>query len=178
MATSVHFRKYSLVFFSDLYQLSLKNGWKLRIGKKPPATRDVSLKIPNKISRMTVFLSSIILATAFKKLKIFSVHSLVSVCQKPKLLPSLRSFLESVNAISHTSRHEHRLWRCRMQAADPITQLQTDPFTWNVCVIDNVDLREATYKYGNIYDVAGKSFHATLRMIFQFKLPIRISSIP
>ena len=53
-----------------------------------------------------------------------------------------------------------------------------DPFTWNVCVIDNVDLREATYKYGNIYDVAGKSFHATLRMIFQFKLSRRISSIP
>ena len=31
--TSVHFRKYSPVFFLDLYQLYLKNGWKLRIGK-------------------------------------------------------------------------------------------------------------------------------------------------
>ena len=64
-----------------------------------------------------------------------------------------------------------------MQAADPTVQLHTGPFIWNVCVIDNIDLREATYKYGNVYDVAGKSFHATLRMIFQFKLPVEISSI-
>src|SRR5438132_159650 len=67
-----------------------------------------------------------------------------------------------------------------MQTADPVARLrlQTGPNTWNVCVIDNIDLEETTYKYGNIYNAARKTFHATLRMVFQFRLPQPLNSIP
>src|SRR5438132_13233862 len=85
---------------------------------------------------------------------------------------SLRSLLEAVNVISHTSAHERRLRRQRMQAADPTKKLQSSPYIWNVCLIDNIDLREMTFKYGNIYDAARKTFHATLRMVFKFRLPL------
>jgi hypothetical protein len=131
-----------------------------------------------KIKLITIFLVSIILSTAFKNMKVWITRTLASVCQKPKLLPSLRTFLGAVNAISHTSIHERRLQRDRMQAANPIKRLQTGPFIWNVCVIDNIDLEESNYRYGNIYDTARKTFHATLRMVFQFRLPQSLSSIP
>jgi hypothetical protein len=149
-------------------------------GKSVGRNRDIiiSKKEQKKIDMITTFLSSVILTTAFKNMKIWITRSLASACQNSKLLPSLRSCLEAVNAVSHTSVHEYRLRRQRMQAADPIERLRTDPFTWNVCVIDNIDLREATFKYGNIYNIAGRSFHATLRMVFQFKLPQEINSIP
>ena len=44
-------------------------------------------------------------------------------------------------------------------------------------MIDNIDFEEATNERGNIYDKARKTFHATLRTIFQFTLPQPIDSI-
>jgi len=48
---------------------------------------------------------------------------------------------------------------------------------WNVSVIDNIDFKESTFKYGNIFDTTRNSSHATLRMVFQFLLPIPLESI-
>ena len=85
-------------FFLGLISTLFKKRLEVRNRKKKSATidYDASLKTLNKILRMTVFLSSIILTTAFKNLKIFSVHTLASVCQKLKLLSSLQSFLQTV----------------------------------------------------------------------------------
>src|SRR6185437_3023245 len=92
-------------------------------------------------------------------------------------LPSIRSFFEAVNVVSHTSRWERLLRKHQIQSADPTEKIQINPYIWNVCVIDNIDFEEATYEHGNIYNKTLKTFHATLHVIFQFTLPQQIGSI-
>src|SRR6185369_5884807 len=43
--------------------------------------------------------------------------------------------------------------------------------------IDNIDFAAATYSWGHMYDTAQQTSHATLRMLFQFTLPISLDSI-
>src|SRR5207244_11005341 len=44
------------------------------------------------------------------------------------------------------------------------------------CIIDNVDLRQMTFGRDNIYNKARKTFHATLRLVLQYKLPVPLES--
>jgi len=62
-------------------------------------------------------------------------------------------------------------------AADSVENIQTGPYIWNVCIIDNIDMAEATYERDNIYNKVRKTFHATLHAVFQWTLPIQIKSI-
>jgi hypothetical protein len=48
---------------------------------------------------------------------------------------------------------------------------------WNLGVIDNIDFKEATFGYGNIFDVTRGNSHATLRMLFQFQLSDKLPNI-
>ena len=64
-----------------------------------------------------------------------------------------------------------------MSAADPTLRLKNNNKIWNICVIDNIDFKEKTFTFGNIYDTTWRSTHATLRIVFQFELPISIESI-
>ncbi len=64
-----------------------------------------------------------------------------------------------------------------MDVAKLTTQLLKGSNIWNVCVIDNIDFKEKSFTYGNIYDTTRSSSHATLRLVFQFQLPIDISYI-
>ncbi len=41
-------------------------------------------------------------------------------------------------------------------------------------MIDNIDFKERSFAYRNIYDVTCTMAHATLRIVFQFSLPISI----
>ena len=43
---------------------------------------------------------------------------------------------------------------------------------WNLCIIDNIDFREETFAYDNIFDTTRKTTHATLRMVFQLSHPL------
>ncbi|RIB19711.1 hypothetical protein C2G38_2181144 [Gigaspora rosea] len=56
-----------------------------------------------------------------------------------------------------------------MSIAEPRSKLITYPNILNIGVIDNIDMKDATFHYGNIYDVTRVTAHATLRMIFQFQ---------
>ncbi|RIA94113.1 hypothetical protein C1645_818489 [Glomus cerebriforme] len=47
---------------------------------------------------------------------------------------------------------------------------------WKLAVIDNIDFKEKTFKFGNIYDVTHDSLHATLRMVFQVHLPFEVKN--
>src|SRR5204862_7811496 len=49
---------------------------------------------------------------------------------------------------------------------------------FNLAVIDNVDFKERSFQFGNIYDVTRGTSHATLRMAFQFSLPEVINENP
>ncbi|RHZ86581.1 hypothetical protein Glove_48g133 [Diversispora epigaea] len=41
---------------------------------------------------------------------------------------------------------------------------------WNLAVIDNIDFKQKSFAFGNIYDVTRDSSHAILRMAFQSNL--------
>jgi len=40
-----------------------------------------------------------------------------------------------------------------MSAADPTSCLKKNSKIWNVCVIDNIDFKEKSFTFGNIYDL-------------------------
>ncbi|GES82488.1 hypothetical protein GLOIN_2v1829825 [Rhizophagus clarus] len=42
---------------------------------------------------------------------------------------------------------------------------------WNLGIIDNIDFKETTFGYGNIFDAIRGNSHATLRILFQYQLP-------
>ncbi len=44
-------------------------------------------------------------------------------------------------------------------------------------MIDNIDFKEYSFTYGNIYDVICITAHVNLRIVFQFSLPISIHTI-
>ena len=41
---------------------------------------------------------------------------------------------------------------------------------WNLSIIDNVDFKEATFGYGNIFNAVRENSHVTLRILFQYYL--------
>ncbi|PKK57315.1 hypothetical protein RhiirC2_826194 [Rhizophagus irregularis] len=130
-----------------------------------------------KIKKISTFLTSVIVSLAQKKVKIWLPTILSSLCRKPRLLSSLHQVLQSVNVVAHTDRHERRLENIRMSAADPTLRLKKNNKIWNVCVIDNIDFKEKSFTFGNIYDTTRATTHATIRIVFQFELPNSIESI-
>ena len=61
-----------------------------------------------------------------------------------------------------------------MLATDPCSRLldiNTNPNILNLAVIDNIDMKDKTFQYGNIYNVVCNTAHAILRMVFQFERP-------
>ncbi|GBC30511.2 uncharacterized protein OCT59_015744 [Rhizophagus irregularis] len=52
------------------------------------------------------------------------------------------------------------------------TQVMARPNIWNLAVIDNIDFKEKSFTYENIFDTTRKSSHITLRMAFQMRMPI------
>src|SRR3954469_9754258 len=80
--------------------------------------------------------------------------------------------------MSHTDRHERKLAKIRMETSNPAKRLIQGNNVWNLAIIDNIDFKEKTFKFGNIYDVTRGSSHATLRMAFQIQLPIEIKTGP
>ena len=65
-----------------------------------------------------------------------------------------------------------------MENSDPTKRLIKGKNIWNLAVIDNIDFKEKSFKFGNIYDVTRGNSHATLRMAFQAQLPIEVRTGP
>ncbi|GBC05812.1 hypothetical protein RclHR1_06430013 [Rhizophagus clarus] len=130
-----------------------------------------------KITKQTTFFVSIILNIAFKGWKIWLPQTMASLCRKPKLLSYLQGILEIVNITSHTQRHERNLEKIRALLVNPSDRICHEKNIWNLGVIDNIDFKEATFSYGNIFDVTRGNSHATLRMLFQFQLSDELPNI-
>ncbi|RHZ43769.1 hypothetical protein Glove_856g18 [Diversispora epigaea] len=130
-----------------------------------------------KIQKIIIFICSIIITIGFKNTKIWLTRMISSLCRKPRLFTNLHDFLVLVSVSGVTRRYERCLETQRMELADPTLRVQQSSNIWNVCVIDNIDFKEKTFTYGNIYDTTRTSSHATLCLLFQFKLPIEINSI-
>ncbi|PKY14332.1 hypothetical protein RhiirB3_426304, partial [Rhizophagus irregularis] len=124
-----------------------------------------------KITKQITFFVSIILNIAFKGWKIWLPRTMASLCRKPKLLSSLQEILNIVNITSHTLRHERNLEKIRALLANPTDRIHYNENIWNLGIIDNVDFKESTFGYGNIFDATRGHSHATLRMLFQFQMP-------
>ncbi|PKK55837.1 hypothetical protein RhiirC2_801383 [Rhizophagus irregularis] len=60
----------------------------------------------------------------------------------------------------------------QMDKVNPTERLIKGPNIWNLVVIDNIDFKEKSFTYGNIFDTTRKSSHTTLRMAFQMRMPI------
>ncbi|RHZ57020.1 hypothetical protein Glove_395g65 [Diversispora epigaea] len=66
-------------------------------------------------------------------------------------LYNLLNVLVSVSGV--TRRYERCLETQRMELANPTLRIQQFSNIWNVCVIDNIDFKEKTFTYGNIYNI-------------------------
>src|SRR5688572_3960313 len=92
------------------------------------------------------------------------------------LLGSFRQLLNVCHITSHTDRYERILAKKRMEKSNPAKRLIKGNNIWKLAVIDNIDFKEKTFKFGNIYDVIRDSSHATLKMVFQVHLPFEVEN--
>ncbi|CAJ0630448.1 3315_t:CDS:2 [Entrophospora sp. SA101] len=91
---------------------------------------------------------------------------------KYPLIKKITTFLTStVQVASHSKRHEYRVRNERISNIVPASRLEIGPNIWNLAVIDNIDIRDHTYSYGNIFDVTCNIKHAVVRIALQYKLP-------
>src|SRR5439155_12105071 len=101
---------------------------------------------------------------------------LASLCRRPKMISKLQSILHKIGAVAYSWDHEVKLQKKRMKSVKPESRLLKGPNIWNVAVIDNIDFKDITFHHGNIYDATRNSAHATLRMVFQFQLPLPVTT--
>ncbi|RIA83736.1 hypothetical protein C1645_833349 [Glomus cerebriforme] len=96
---------------------------------------------------------------------------------KPKLITLLQQLLTTIHAVAHTQRHERKLENRRIMTANPCERLWVGDNIWNIGVIDNIDFKEKTFAYSNIFDQTRNTTHVTLRIVFQYKMPNSISAL-
>ena len=171
------FSSFLIKFFDELiFALEKK---KNEIVNKKWKQRNQEEKVLNiiNIQKKSTFLISIILSMAFPGFKVWLTNIMSSFCRKPKLILSLYAILYIANIISHTYSHKRQLENSWLSQINPKNRLLKGENIWNVSVIDNIDFKEKTFAYGNIFDTTRNSFYATLRMVFQFTLPSSLKSI-
>ncbi|CAB4422795.1 unnamed protein product [Rhizophagus irregularis] len=172
------FPKFLKIFFEKMFlQLESKkiirsNQYKI-LHNKPLKKSD-----PQKINKTISFLLSVTVGYAFPYFDLWLPTILSSLCRRPKLISSLHALLTKCSIIGHTSRHERRLEKVRMKDIDPTKRLIRGNNVFNLAIIDNIDFKEVSFGFGNIYDVTRGTSHATLRMVFQSTLPILTNETP
>ncbi|PKY33084.1 hypothetical protein RhiirB3_451730 [Rhizophagus irregularis] len=135
----------------------------------------ILLKLPTFFMVQTL---TLLIGYAFPYFNLWLSVVLSSLCRRPKLISFLHALLTKCSVIGHTNHHERRLEKIRMQNINPIKRLKNGNNVYNLAVIDNIDFKEASFGFGNIYDVTHGTSHATLRMVFQSTLPIIVNETP
>ncbi|GET01797.1 hypothetical protein GLOIN_2v1482460 [Rhizophagus clarus] len=130
------------------------------------------------IMKTVTFITSMLLGLAFPHLKIWLPRVLANLSHMPRLLGSFRQLLTVCHVSSHSDRHERKLAKTRMEESNPSNRLIRANNVWNLAIIDNINFKEKSFKFGNIYDVTCGNSHATLRMAFQAQLPVEIETSP
>ena len=121
--------------------------------------------------KISIFLISIILTISFPGVHFWINYVMSSICRKQKSLSSLYAILCMANVVSHTQRHERKLAKKRANEVNVQDRLIRGENIWNLCIIDNIDFREETFAYDNIFDTTRKTTHAT----FKNGIPIQIT---
>src|SRR5688572_4745168 len=99
----------------------------------------------------------------FPNLGVWFTQIMASISRKPRLISSFRRLLSTLHISGHTDGHECRIEKQRMINIDPTEKLLKGLNIWNLAVIDNIDFKEKTFTYGNIFDTTRGSSHTTLR---------------
>ncbi|PKY16092.1 hypothetical protein RhiirB3_381466 [Rhizophagus irregularis] len=153
------------------------------IFKKKLKVSNIKLKSRNKLpkqlneqqlTKTVTFFNSVLIEIAFPGLRVWFTQVLASLSRKPKLIQQFRRLLSTLQISGHTDSQERRLEKTRMKSIDPCQRLNKSENAWNLAVIDNIDFKEATFRYGNIFDTTRTSTHATLRMVFQHQMPFNL----
>src|SRR5207253_8139128 len=108
--------------------------------------------LPDQIMKIVTFITSILLSLAFPHLKVWLPQVLASFSRMPRLLGYFRQLLTRCHVTSHTDRYERKLAKIRMITSNPVERLIKSNNIWNLAVIDNIDFKEKSFKFGNIYD--------------------------
>ncbi|PKC57836.1 hypothetical protein RhiirA1_471868 [Rhizophagus irregularis] len=144
------FPKFLNDFFSGMINELYQKKMKVCNIKRKKCHKLPKIIIPEEITKTVTFITSILLNLAFPQLKVWLLRILASFSHMLRLLGYFRQLLKVCHVISHTDRP----------------------------IIDNIDFKEKTFKFGNIYNVIRGSSHATLRMAFQIQLPIEVKTGP
>jgi hypothetical protein len=158
-------------FFYSLLNVIYKK--KMIIASKKQCQRNKQIK-PSDSTRITKIVSlflSILISIAFPSIQVWFSQVVTSLTRKPKLATDLTELLAVLKIISHSNDHERVLEKKRMNQVNPTERLKQDPNIWKLAVIDNIDFKQKTFTYGNIFDVTRETSHTTLRMAFQTELP-------
>ncbi|RHZ81960.1 hypothetical protein Glove_115g59 [Diversispora epigaea] len=137
--------------------------------KRPIKSSDLT-----RITKVVSLFLSILISITFPSIKVWFSQVISSLTRKPKMTTYLTELLSILKITSHSNDHERILEKKRMNEANPISRLQKTQNIWNLAVIDNIDFKQKTFTYGNIFDVTRDTSHTTLRMAFQTQLPIPI----
>ncbi|PKY46612.1 hypothetical protein RhiirA4_461515 [Rhizophagus irregularis] len=165
-------------FFSGMIDELYQKKMKICNIKRKKRHKLPKIIIPEETIKIITFITSILLNLAFPYLKVWLPRILASFSRMPRLLGYFRQLLRVCHVSSHTDRYERQLAKIRMNETDPSKRLIKGKNIWNLAIIDNIDFKEKTFKFGNIYDITRGSSHATLRMAFQIQLPIEVKTGP
>ncbi|GBB92684.1 hypothetical protein RclHR1_20400002 [Rhizophagus clarus] len=151
---------------------------KLAISNRKRKQREQEKKtLPeNTIIKIVTFFASVLVSIAFPLYGTWLTSMLSSLARKPKLLSSLHRLFTIWNVIRHSERHERNLENKRINKVIPTQRLYQESNIWNLAIIDNIDFKQKTFSFGNIYDATRDTSHATLRMVFQSKIPNSLAS--
>ncbi|CAJ0845036.1 11397_t:CDS:2, partial [Entrophospora sp. SA101] len=104
---------------------------------------------------------------------------MASLSRRPRLLGSMRDLFSTLQIMAHTSGNERKLEIERMSRIQPEIRLKkNDPKIWNLSMIDNIDFKEKSFTYYNIFNATRNTSHATLRMCFQIPLSFNTQEGP
>ena len=93
---------------------------------------------------------------SFLHLKIWLPRVLASLSHMPRLLDSFWQLLKVCHVSSHSDRHKRKLVKTRMERSHPSNSLiQAN----NLAIIDNINFKEKSFKFSNIYDITRDNSH-------------------
>ncbi|CAG8534859.1 11493_t:CDS:2 [Dentiscutata erythropus] len=98
------------------------------------------------------------------------------VCLQKEVLEAPNTFNE-FHEVSHTNRYKRKLEKQRINNVDISKRLLHGEDIWNLCIMDNIDMKKSTFVYNKIFKTPRRTAYATLRIVLQFKLPKSLSDI-
>ncbi|RHZ55257.1 hypothetical protein Glove_417g21 [Diversispora epigaea] len=124
-----------------------------------------------RVTKIVSLFLSILISITFPSIKVWFSQVLTSLTRKPKIAMYLTDLLSVLKITSHSNDYERILEKKRINNIDPKKRFQQNQNIWNLAVIDNIDFKQKTFTYGNIFDTTRETSHTTIRMAFQTELP-------